>query len=140
MNSWYLKNKKRANASSVRSARKARLKNPEKYRSQQRAYHNRHPEAKLYYGARYRAKKLGLPFLIERADIVIPEQCPVLGISISRGREKLHDGSPTIDRLVAAVGYVRGNIHVISHRANRLKQDATTDELERILRWIRSHS
>lgn len=42
------------------------------------------------------------------------------------------DNSPTLDKIEPALGYVPGNIIVISGRANRLKADATIDELRAI--------
>ncbi len=43
---------------------------------------------------------------------------------------------PTLDRIIPSRGYVRGNIAVISFRANFLKRDATLDELRKIIRYI----
>jgi hypothetical protein len=37
--------------------------------------------------------------------------------------------SPTLDRIDNSKGYIVGNVWVISMRANRLKSDATVDEL-----------
>jgi hypothetical protein len=37
--------------------------------------------------------------------------------------------SPSLDQLIARNGYVRGNVWVISHRANTLKSNATSEEL-----------
>lgn len=44
--------------------------------------------------------------------------------------------SPSIDRIVPELGYVPGNIAIISWRANDLKKDATADEMRRIADWI----
>lgn len=57
---------------------------------------------------------------------------------MAAGRKKSHDTSPTLDRLNNAWGYVPGNIAVISHRANKLKGDATAKELRRIATWMES--
>lgn len=46
---------------------------------------------------------------------------------------KRHDGSPTIDRIINDLGYVKGNVIVISWRANRIKSDATLAELKAIV-------
>jgi len=54
------------------------------------------------------------------------------------GKGQPHDASPTLDRLNNAWGYVPGNIAVISYRANKLKGDATADELRRIAEWMES--
>lgn len=92
--------------------------------------------------AKARAKKGGLPFNLELADIVIPTVCPLLGIPIVeghlKGKQGPSPGSPSLDRLRPERGYVKGNVWVISHRANVIKQNATPDELERIAAQLRA--
>lgn len=94
----------------------------------------------MHRAARLRARLAGVPFEIEIADIQIPAKCPVLDVALvlNRGRRGPRDSSPTLDRIVPSLGYVRGNIIVVSWRANRLKSDATMDELERIVDWYRA--
>ena len=48
-----------------------------------------------------------------------------------------HEGSPTLDKTIPALGYVPGNIAVISWRANRLKNNGTLEELEALVEWMR---
>jgi hypothetical protein len=48
------------------------------------------------------------------------------------------DGSPSLDRIDPKKGYVKGNVAVISYKANRIKQDATPEELEAVASWLRS--
>lgn len=43
----------------------------------------------------------------------------------------------SLDRIDNKQGYVRGNIVVMSYRANRLKNDATEKDLEALLNWMR---
>jgi hypothetical protein len=86
------------------------------------------------------AKAKGVPFDLTRDDIFIPEHCPVLGIRLRAiGTGRGHD-CPEADRLVPELGYVRGNVSFISHRANRLKDNATPDELERVAAWMRARA
>ncbi|QOC54153.1 hypothetical protein [Caulobacter vibrioides] len=89
--------------------------------------------------ARSRAKAAGVPATIIAADIVIPSHCPVLGIPLFRrlGRKGGCDNSPSLDRIVPEFGYVPGNIVVVSRRANRIKNDATLEELERVADFYR---
>lgn len=97
-------------------------------------------EYKLWEKAKARAKRVGVPFDLAVKDIVIPKVCPLLGIRIepdNRGTWK--SSSPTIDRKAPGLGYVRGNVWVISHRANLLKNDATTEELELLTRKLREY-
>ena len=73
-------------------------------------------------------KQQGIDFNLTVDDIDIPERCPVLGIPIKHDTGN-REQTPSIDRIDPSGGYVRGNVRVISARANRLKSDATKDEL-----------
>lgn len=94
------------------------------------------PRRKMLSAARVRANALGVPFAITVADISIPERCPILGINLEVGDGRQHASSPSIDRLVPSLGYVPGNIHVISLRANRMKYDASIDDVRSLLTWM----
>lgn len=91
------------------------------------------PRVQLLKGVRDRANKANIPFNLELSDLVIPDLCPVLGIKIAWGIGKRNDHSPSVDRIIPSQGYIKGNIQIISWRANRLRNDATTEELEKIL-------
>lgn len=91
----------------------------------------------LVQGARKRAKDKNLPCTIAVEDIVIPDFCPVLGIPIRPGDGKLHDYSPTLDRLSPDKGYVPGNVLVISYRANRIKNNGTAEEVMKVAEWMK---
>lgn len=99
-----------------------------------------HPKREMLAGARKRARLAGVPFDLREEDFIIPQTCPVLGIRLemSTGRRGPRDMSPTLDRIVCSRGYVRENVIVVSWRANRLKSDATIDELARIVDWYRA--
>lgn len=86
--------------------------------------------------AKHRAKVAGLPFNITREDVVIPEYCPALGIKLEGGTRQDHDASPSLDRIIPDLGYVKGNVVVISHKANRIKTDATAEELRKLADWL----
>lgn len=91
----------------------------------------------LYERARTRARKEGFPFNLELSDIVIPEKCPVLNVNLV---EKDFNLSPSIDKIIPSLGYVKGNIAIISQRANRIKNDASKQEIELLYRWLQSLS
>jgi hypothetical protein len=90
-------------------------------------------------GAKTRAKLKGVPFDILASDLQIPEECPVLGIPLIWG-ERLTNNTPTIDRVIPEKGYVKGNCVVISMKANRLKNNASEDDLRAILNYVTSHT
>ena len=78
------------------------------------------PSQPLHERARKRARQQGLEFSISRQHIIVPSECPVLGIPILIGGPR-SEHSPSLDRIDPARGYVPGNIRVISDKANRLK-------------------
>lgn len=89
----------------------------------------------MFYDARKRAQRTGLPFSIEPSDIVIPQVCPVLGIKLVVASDR--ESAPSLDRIIPQRGYTKANIRVISFRANRLKSDATVEELQAILSYVK---
>ena len=84
--------------------------------------------------AKARATRAGVPFEISAPDIIIPSHCPVLGVELYRtlGRKGGGPNSPSLDRIKPELGYVPGNIIVISNRANRIKSDAAPHELRAV--------
>jgi hypothetical protein len=133
------------NRDSILARRKARYATDDAHRqeciSRQRAYRTTRPENMLLSDARRRAKASDLPFDLTVDDIVIPETCPVLGIPLVIGNSYSdRESSPSIDKLVPERGYVRGNVCVISFRANRLKSDATLTELEAVTNYVRKYT
>ena len=88
--------------------------------------------------AHRRAKRDGVPFALQLQDIQIPAHCPLLGVELKVGVGKRTDNSPTLDKIIRARGYVCGNVMVVSHRANRIKSDATLEELALLLERLRA--
>lgn len=89
--------------------------------------------------ARYRAKRDGIPFDLSAADFEIPDVCPVLGIELQRGRGRATPQSPSLDRLRPELGYLPGNVVVVSNRVNVLKRDATLEEMEAMAEFYARH-
>jgi len=112
--------------------RRSDERNKAKRLATRRKYYLRNPVTYLLIAAKDRAKKKGLPFNLTRADITIPSLCPVLGVPMVRKTPT----APSIDRIRPDCGYVRGNVAVISRRANILKNDGTLDELRAIVAWL----
>lgn len=96
-------------------------------------YRNQHREVDLLKAAKERAGIRGLPFNITVEDIVIPSLCPVLGVPLERHTPY----APSVDRIKPELGYVKGNVQVISRKANLMKQDATPEELRRFAVWVK---
>lgn len=94
-------------------------------------------EYKLWDSAKQRSRKYGRELDIGVDDIHIPEFCPVLGFRLNRNSEKLGFDSPTLDRIDNTKGYIKGNVAVISQRANSLKQDSTIADLEKLIAYMK---
>lgn len=83
-----------------------------------------------------RAQKNGIPFDLTLEDFEIPFECPALGIPlIISDPHKLQ--SPSMDRLDPTKGYIKGNVRVISYRANQVKSNSTVQEMEKVLNWYK---
>ena len=91
--------------------------------------------------ARRAAKEKGLAFDIDVDEVKTPDVCPALGIALDYGyfgRSGFSADSPTLDRLIPELGYVTANVRVISWRANAIKRDASTAEVEAVAHWMRA--
>lgn len=131
--------------------------NKERHNKHVRDYSKRNPEVGRASTQRWREKNIGtLPYaqrdMLNRAkrrakvngyDINITLSdisacwptdgcCPVLGFELDlTGKDRWH--SPSLDRIDTSKGYVKGNIIVVSYRANSIKQDSTLDELKALV-------
>ena len=104
----------------------------------------------LMSGARRRAKDKNLPLEIdldyirsmvgENAELA--SHCPVFGIPLewssqrNVGIAKPLPNSPSLDRIDSERGYVKGNVWIISYRANTIKNDATHEELKLVTKAV----
>lgn len=98
------------------------------------------PGKKMFRRAKARAKEKGLEFNLDHSDISIPTHCPVLGVELvcHKGRSGGNPNSPALDRIDNSKGYVKGNVMVVSHRANMMKVDASPEELVMFAEWVLS--
>jgi len=91
----------------------------------------------ILHSAKYNARKKGKEFTISLEDIIIPEYCPILGIKLDLKAKRSYD-SPSIDRINPKLGYIKGNVQIISWRANLIKSDMTIEECEKLLEHLRN--
>lgn len=121
-----------------RASRKYAENNREKLREMSTKRRESDPAKALWIAARNRAKLRGIPFTISTTDIIVPEYCPVLGfrLKISSGQPGGSAHSPSLDRKHPELGYVPGNVQVISRLANAMKSEATPEQLLAFSKWI----
>ena len=121
-------------------AQEYRKKNSARVRKERYDDYRAQPEMYMLHRARGRSKKEGWFCDLTVEDIRIPEYCPLLGIPlvVGAGRGKNGPSSPSLDRIEPSKGYVKGNVWVISDRANSIKRDALYEEFEMMyIRWTK---
>jgi hypothetical protein len=96
-----------------------------------------------FWGAKYRAKLLNVPFTITLQDVrdvwPIDNRCPVFGFEFIHGSSGGCEESPSLDKIIPELGYVPGNIAIISRKANTMKSTETRPEaFRRLADWMES--
>lgn len=82
-------------------------------------------------------RKHGVDFDLDREylESIWTDNCPVFDKPFVR-HEKGHDFCPALDRIDPSKGYTKGNVRYISARANRIKYDASVEELKQVLAYV----
>tara|TARA_Y100001963_G_scaffold75352_1_gene104620 strand:+ start:5150 stop:5518 length:369 start_codon:yes stop_codon:yes gene_type:complete len=104
------------------------------YLEHRRNKHKKEPRIRMRQDARERAIKKGMKFEINSyKDIpTIPGLCPILNIPLYVKGWVGTDNSPTLDRIDNQKHYCKGNIRVISRKANQMKSNGTFDDIEKL--------
>jgi hypothetical protein len=85
-----------------------------------------------------RARKLGIDCdesILELSGL-FPKECVCCGVTFDYSKKVLSLG-PSLDRVDNALGYTSANVRVICHRCNSLKRDASIEDLEMLLAYMR---
>ena len=94
----------------------------------------------LLRAARTRAKKQNIPVDIDLdyLESIAPNQCPIFKIEFSwgQGTQKEYQQGPSLDKIIPELGYVKGNVQIISYKANTMKSNATPEQLLQFSKWI----
>jgi len=82
-----------------------------------------------------------LPFNLTIEDVAIPKYCPVLGIELRVNHDggQANDNSPSLDRVNPELGYVKGNVNIISKRANTIKSFGTIEEHKKVIDYMEKY-
>ena len=109
-------------------------------------YHHTYTKTKKGHVTRYfvRAKKRAadknIPFDLDLVYLnsIATDVCPVFGTEFVWGRQQgpRHRYTPSLDRVIPELGYVKGNVVFISMWANMIKADATEKELYAVADWL----
>lgn len=95
------------------------------------------PELIMLWRSKASAKRKDIPFDITVEDIVIPEFCPILGVRLTGIGARNRNTSPSLDRVNSDLGYHKGNVRVISNRANTIKSDLTLEQAQRLYEYMK---
>lgn len=82
------------------------------------------------------SKVTGWSWEIGFTDVDWNTVCPILGIELDWFAESRQENSPSFDRIDSSKGYVKGNVQIISWRANRIKNDGTAEEHRKIAEYL----
>jgi hypothetical protein len=139
-NEWRLKNldKHREDNRRWMAAKRQRLGRHARAIEGRRAK-ERDPLGHLLRIAEKRARDQNIPFAITREDVTMPDKCPVFGTAWEWGVGKMgwrNRYAPSLDKVKPRLGYVPGNVRVISTRANHLKNNASVSEIRAVLAYM----
>jgi hypothetical protein len=91
----------------------------------------------ILYNMKARVIKHNLLFDIDELYLkkIFPKdnKCPLLGVNLENGKEKIHRFSPSLDRIIPEKGYIKGNVIFVSHRANTIKSNLSLNEMRLLL-------
>ena len=132
--------KSKASRAEYRARPEVKARNAEDMRLRYAGMTAEQRKARCLNAARNNAANKGQEFNITVSDLHWPEFCPMLGIRLNYGcptNGKASWDSPSLDRHDPTMGYVKGNVVVMSWRANALKRDATCEEAVLLAEYMR---
>ena len=93
--------------------------------------------------AKARSKRKGVAFDLDinYLQSIVTDACPIFKTEFvwrppKLGKGRTEPNSPSLDRIVPELAYVKGNMVFISHVANKVKSDATEKELYAVADWL----
>lgn len=104
-------------------------------------YRKDNPYKILLQSARHRCRKSNLKFDLDEDYLrSLPiAVCPIMGyklLPLENGKGYSTVDKPTLDRKDSSKGYVRGNVHFISWKANACKSNLTIDQVKSLLSYM----
>lgn len=87
-----------------------------------------------------RSREKQLPFNLTSKHLkgIWTGVCPAFGVPLNINSLRGSEGHAQLDRIIPDLGYIQGNVVWLSERANRIKDDASIEDLERLIKWLKS--
>ena len=82
------------------------------------------------------ATRVGILWEIKFHEIEWNTVCPILGITLDYFADNRQENSPSFDKINPDLGYISGNVCVMSWRANRIKNNGTAEEHRKIATFL----
>ena len=89
-----------------------------------------------FLGKKANATRSGIPFDLNYGDLHFPLYCPMLKTKLNYFSDKISNDSPSFDRIDPSKGYTKENTIVVSFLANKIKTDATPDQIYKVWRYL----
>lgn len=99
-------------------------------------YYKNNIEKQMLMRAVRRSRETGVNCDLDISDIIVPDICPVFKVPMIRKTRY----AASLDKINPKLGYVKGNVQVISKLANVMKQDSSKEELRLFAEWVISQS
>lgn len=99
------------------------------------------------FSAKKNAKRCGVPFDLDLQFLreIAPDKCPVFDMDLDWGgwgkkNQLASENSPSLDRIIPEKGYVKENVVWVSWKANRIKNNATYEDLITLANWLKEQN
>ena len=119
-------------------------KNASYFNKKTKEYNAANPFHYAFRRLRMRARRQGLPFNLDADYLssIWTGQCAIFGIPLCLpySTDRQVDNKATIDKVIPEKGYVKGNVHWVSNRANIIKSYGTISEHKQIVEYMSAYS
>ena len=106
--------------------------------------YRKNPYHQLFHNFKKRSSLAKVPFQLTKDDLKdllenSSDRCPVFGFKYIKNTDKNHrDYAPSLDRINPKKGYTKENVIVVSMLANRIKTDATIDQIGKVYQFYKN--
>lgn len=128
---------KKIDGSPVGDGRRSNCKTCENQR--RKLSYQKNIKTRMLMNSKARARANGWKHTLTLEDIKIPKVCPLLKVPFEIGVVGNYPFTPTLDRIDSTLGYTKENIKVVTMLANRIKSNATKEQLIEFSKNIQSY-